>query len=102
MFYVLFISILIALLITLVYSNYFLNKNKIFKREMFKNVCNSGNAITEITSLFGIISFKNDLNEDKNIICYSYREKINKGSRVLITDYDFEKEMYIVDEYPKI
>lgn len=102
MFYVLFIAILSTLIITFIYYKLFANNFKKNKLEMFKNVGSSGKAITDVSLLFGVVEFKNYLDEDKNIICYSYREKIKKGERVLITDYDFEKEMYIIDDYPNI
>lgn len=102
MFYILLFSVFITLLLTLSYNKYFSNKNNLINVAMFKNVGSSGKTLTEVTLLFGIVSFKNDLNEEKNIACYSYRDKIKKGSRILITDYDSEKEMYVIDEYPNI
>ena len=102
MLYLLLIAILLTIILTLVYNKLFFNEKKFSNIEMFKNVGISGISLTEINLLFGIIAFKNELNEEKNAICYSYKDKIKKGSRILITDYDFEKEMYIVDEYPNI
>ncbi len=100
MFYVLLILLSITVIITILYSLFFTNKFKINNIKMFKNVGVSGIAHTDITLLFGIVCFKNDNNEENSIACYSYRDKIKKGERILITDYDSEKEMYIVDEYP--
>lgn len=102
MFYILFISILIALLLTFIYNRLFSNKFKLNASKMFKNVGISGFALTEISLLFGVIVFKNDLGQDNNLICYSYRDKIKKGDRILITDYDLIKKMYVVDQYPYV
>lgn len=101
----LILLLILALLITIFFSyilvHFFKNENKVLNKEMFKLIGSSGIALTEISELFGVVSFKDDFGFDKNIICYSYREKISKGIRVLITDYNPEKEMYIIDEYPK-
>ncbi len=101
----LILLLILALLITTCFSyifiRFFKNENKKLNKEMFKLVGSSGIAITDISELFGVVSFKDDFGFDKNIVCYSYREKISKGIRVLITDYNSEKEMYIIDEYPK-
>jgi hypothetical protein len=101
----LILLLILALLITIFFSYIFIrlfkNENKILNGEMFKLVGSSGIALTEISELFGVVSFKDDFGIDKNIVCYSYRENISKGIRVLITDYNSEKEIYIVDEYPK-
>ncbi len=102
MFIILFFSILTTIILTLLYYKLFSDKIKINETEMFKNVGNSGITETDISLLFGIVSFKNDLGENKNIACYSYRDKIKKGERILITDYDLEKELYIVEEYPNL
>lgn len=102
MLFLLVISIFITLIITIIYNCFFSNKIKINNRLIFKNVGITATSLTEINLLFGIISFKNENNEEKNVACYSYRNKIKKGQRVLITDYDIEKQLYIVDEYPRV
>ena len=99
--FLLFIVFIIIFVISWTFIHFFQNKNKKLNNKLFKLVGNSGTAITDISDLFGIVSFKDDFGYDKNIACYSYREKINKGFRVLITDYNSEKEMFVVDEYPK-
>lgn len=101
LFLILSISILIIILFSWIFIHFFQNKEKILNKKLFKLIGSSGIAITDISEIFGIVSFKDDLDQEKNIVCYSYREKINKGFRVLITDYNSEKEMYIVDEYPR-
>jgi|ERR1700748_3598791 len=102
MFLVLFFSIILTLVFTIIYNLFFTNKNKSKYIKMFKNVGTSGITQTEVNLLFGIISFKNDLGEENNATCYSYQEKIKKGERILITDYDSDKEMYVVDFYPYV
>lgn len=99
--FLLIIVFFIIFIISWIFIRFFSNKNKKISSNLFKLVGNSGTAITDISDLFGIVSFKDDFGCDKNIACYSYREKIKKGLRVLITDYNSEKEMFIVDEYPK-
>jgi hypothetical protein len=102
MFYILLFLILITLIITIAYNKLFSNKVKINNIEMFKNVGTSGIAITDITLLFGIVSLITDSGENKNIACYSYRDKVKKGERILITDYDLQRELYVIDQYPYI
>jgi len=102
MFSVLILLLLSSMLITILYNILFFNKIKKKQINCFKNVGSAGIAETEITLLYGIASFKINENCNQNIVCYSYREKIKKGERILITDYDCEKEMYIVDEYPNL
>jgi hypothetical protein len=102
MFNILFISVILTLIITLIYYKLFSNNKKILSNEMFKNVGSSGITLTEITLLFGVVQFEDDNGNNKNITCYSYNEKIEKGKRILITDYDSNKEMYIVEEYPSL
>lgn len=102
MFYVLLFSIICTLVLTLIYFKLFSDSKKISNIEMFKYVGNSGFTLTEISLLFGVAQFKDDNGNNKNITCYSYRDKIQKGHRILITDYDSNKEMFIVEEYPNI
>lgn len=101
LFIFLILSLVTTIFLTLIYNYFFENKEKITNRNMFKLIGNSGMAETDISELFGVVSFKDDFNLEKKIICYSYREKILKGNRVLITDYDQHKEMYVIDEYPR-
>jgi len=100
--FLLFICTIITVVLTYLYFIIFNDKTIKNKLEMYKNVGSIGITQTEVTSLFGVVSFKNDFDENKNIICYSYREKIKKGQRILITDYDLINEMYVVEEYPNI
>lgn len=97
----LFATLLITIFLSFLFIYLFQDKNKIINKEKFKLIGSSGTAITDVSEIFGIVSFKDEFGLDKNIVCFSYREKISKGLRVLITDYSPEKEMYIIDEYPK-
>ena len=94
-------ALFITILSSKIYIHFFQDKNKIINRKMYKLVGSSGTTLTNVSELFGIVSVKDDVGIDKNIVCYSYREKIGKGFRVLVTDYDSIKEMYIIDEYPR-
>lgn len=94
-------SLFITIIFSRIYIYFFQDKNKIKNKELYKLIGNSGITLTNVSEFFGIVSFKDDFGKDRNIVCYSYRENINKGFRVLITDYDLNREMYIVDEYPK-
>lgn len=99
--FLLFLALFITFLSSKIFISFFQDKNKIINKEMFKLVGNSGTTITNVSNLFGVVSCIDDFGKEKNIVCYSYRENIKKDLRILITDYDSNKEMYVVDEYPK-
>lgn len=102
MLYLLLFSFLLTGIITFLYNKYFVKKSVKINNEAYKNIGVSGITLTAISDTFGVVSFKDDLNDDKTAVCFSYREKIDKGKRILITDYDVEKEMYVIDEYPNV
>ncbi len=54
-----------------------------------------GNSETKITQDGGIIIINN-----KRVMAKTYNKPIDRGVRVLITDYDMRDDVYIVDYYP--
>jgi hypothetical protein len=55
-------------------------------------------AETQISSSFGVASI---IDDGKKITCRSYDEVICKGERVLITEFNENDEIYLVDYYPR-
>lgn len=86
-------------LISFLYFNKF-KKNK--NDKILDLIGNIGYAETNISSSFGVINVVDGLGNLKNYICKSQKGLIEKSSRILITEYCIEDEIFVVNNYPEI
>jgi hypothetical protein len=74
------------------------NKKDINKKLKYIGEC--GIAITKINTSTGVLSIKENDNV-RNLMCQSSLGEIRKGSRILVTNYNEDEEIFIVDYYPE-
>lgn len=86
-------------LISFLYFNKF-KKNK--NDKILDLIGNIGYAETNITSSFGVMNVIDGLGNSKNYICKSQKCLIEKKSRILVTEYNIEDEIFVVNNYPEI
>lgn len=70
--------------------------NNIKVRKSFEYVGLTGRCETKITKIGGVVLLLNN----QRISAITYDKMINKNDRILVTDYNKDDEVYVVDYYP--